>query len=203
LRRLKSLKFIFLGASVLATINCTSKPKKIPHVDVVAKANCGTTPVNARDLEQFNFSPTPGKVTVVRVFRSTCPFCKEDILRMGEMFRSGKWRTNDIQILFMAYKKEGIESRQSFDRFVREDLNSFAIPLEATQMAFLDKTYPEILQTKSKSGEVIFQDWRAVPYGLVFGRDGRLVYRGHFTTSTGEQDANYKLIAELQAETCR
>lgn len=123
-------------------------------------------------------------------------------MRMGMLFKNGKWSAEHVQLVLIAYKKPGVESRQTFDKFVRSDLISLGIPLESTQIVFLDKTYPVLAQSKSKTGAPVFADWRAVPYGLVFAKDGRLAYGGHFTANPVLQDNHYQFITELQTETC-
>lgn len=190
----KVLGIVFL---VLSAGGCASKPAK-PAFNV----KCGPTPIVRDDLAQFNITPIANKVTVVRIFRSNSPYCREDLMRMGLLFKDHKWSSENIQLVLIAYKKEGVESRKTFDAFVRTDLVSFGIPLESTQIVFLDKTYPVLAQSKGKSGDLIFADWKAVPYGLVFAKDGRLAYSGHFTSNPNLQDNHYGFITDLQSETC-
>lgn len=163
---------------------------------------CTPTPVTIEDLAQFNVTPAPGKVMVLRVLRSACPTCKEDLQQIGLMFKTGKWTAEKIQLVLMSYKKEGVETKQTFDAFVRGELLPLGFPLEAAQIVFLDNTYPNLLKSKAKSGERVFPDWKAVPYSLVFGRDGRLAYRGHFTLIASQQDRHYDFVTELQNEAC-
>lgn len=190
-------KILGITAFVLVSAGCASKPPK-PAFNV----KCGPTPVMRDDLTQFNVTPVAGKITVVRIFRSNSPYCKEDLMRMGLLFKDKKWTTDKIQLVLIAYKKEGVESKQTFDTFVRTELVSYGIPLESTQMVFLDKTYPVLKEIKAKSGDLVFADWKAVPYGLIFAKDGRMAYTGHFTASPELQDNHYKFITDLQNETC-
>ncbi len=182
---------------MVLAVGCASKPPKPAFNN-----DCDRTPVVREDLNQFNVTPAPNKVTVLRIFRSTSPYCREDLMRIGMLFKNGTWSTEHVQLVLIAYKKEGIENRQTFDKFVRQDLVSLGIPLEATQIVFLDKSYPTLAQSKSKSGEPVFAEWKAVPYGLVFAKDGRLAYSGHFTASPALQDNHYKFVTELQTVTC-
>jgi hypothetical protein len=55
---------------------------------------------------------------------------------------------------------------------------------------------------KTASGEPLFTGWNGIPFGLVFGKDGRLAFRGHFTMNDVYEDAHYKFITDLQKETC-
>ncbi len=196
-RRSYFAKILGIAAVALVASGCASKPPK-PAFNI----KCGATPVQRDDLKQFNVTPVPGKVTVVRIFRSNSPYCKEDLMRIGLLFKEKTWSQDKVQLVLIAYKKDGVESRKTFDAFVRTDIVSFGVPLESTQMVFLDKSYPELLQSKSGSGEPVFADWKAVPYGLVFAKDGRLAYSGHFTANSNLQDNHYKFITDLQNETC-
>lgn len=178
---------------------CSHAPKK---TDFVARA-CGPTPVMAADLSRFAFTADPAKVTVVRLFRANCPFCKEDLMRIGQLFRDGSWKPQTVQLLLIGYRKEGVEDRSTFDKFVREDLPQFGIPPEAVQMVYLDKTYYALIKSKNSKGKRIFETWRAVPFGMIFGKDGRLAYRGHFTESPITQEEQYRFVTDLQNEVCQ
>ena len=69
-------------------------------------------------------------------------------------------------------------------------------------MDFTCKIFPELSQKKNKSGATLFDGWRGVPFALVFGKDQRLAFRGHFTSSPENEEKHYKYIGQLQAETC-
>lgn len=185
-----------LGISFLL-IGCASKPPAPIFVD-----KCVPTTTVREDLKQFNVAPAADKVIVVRLFRSNSPYCREDLARIGMLFKEKTWSTDKVQLVLIAYKKAGVESKKTFDDFVRSDLVSLGIPLEATQMIFLDKNFPDLAKIKGKAGETVFLDWKAVPFGLVFAKDGRLAYRGHFTANPNLQDNQYRFIGELQNETC-
>lgn len=163
---------------------------------------CTPTPVQVGDLAQFNIAPAPGKVSVVRVLRSACPACKEDLQQIGLMFKTGKWKAVDLQLVLVSYRKEGIETKETFDTFVRGELVPLGFPIESAQIVFLDATYNDLLKAKAKSGDKMFPDWKAVPYSLVFAKDGRLAYRGHFTLVASQQDRHYDFVTELQNEAC-
>jgi len=184
---------------LLAVCGCASTKAKDSQF---YNRTCTATPVDAGDMAQFNVAPTPGKVMVVRVMRSACPTCKEDLQQIGLMFKTGKWTADKIQLVLMSYRKEGVETKATFDAFVRSELIPLGFPLEAAQIVFLDNTYANLLKAKGKSKEAMFPDWKAVPYSLVFGRDGRLAYRGHFTLIASQQDRHYDFVTELQNEAC-
>jgi len=191
------LRFLTSCLIALTLSSCATARKSDTLPD-----RCGRTPVNLNDLERFGFQPSGRKTVIVRLFRGSCPFCKEDLQRLGEMFKQKEWNPVDVQIFLIAYFKEGVENRQSFDKFVREQFSSFQIPLEATQIIYIDKTYQELVRTTNAAGKTLFEGWRAVPYGMIFASDGRLAYRGHFTQTQASQQAQYKLISKLQKETC-
>lgn len=188
-----------LTLSLLLITACSSSPKVTPSI---LAPKCEITPVQIGDLEPFGFQPAPGKIVVVRLMRINCPFCKEDLMRLGSFFQNGTWSKDKVHVFLIAYRKEGIEDRKTFDKFMREELGNFGIPMEAVQATYLDKDYYTLVKSHNKAGKLIFQDWKAVPFGLVFGKDGRLAYRGHFTTSPGTEDSHYQFISGLQTETC-
>lgn len=190
----------FWAAVVLILSACSSSSKK---QDVqVYNSSCAPTPIQLGDMKQFNIQPAPGKITVMRIFRSSCPTCKEDLQQIGLMFKTGKWKAENVQLVLVSYVKENVESRETFDAFVRSELSNVGFPIEAAQIIFLNKTYPTLLTSKAANGELIFPDWRAVPYSMIFGKDGRLAYRGQFTIPPSQQDRNYDFITEIQKESC-
>lgn len=192
--------FCFLTL-VIGSLGCaSSRPVEAPNP--ILAPTCARTPIQVSDLEPLGFQSAPGKVVVVRLFRVSCPFCKEDLAHIGALFQNGTWTKARVQLFLIAYRKEGVENRKSFDRFMREELLSFGIPPEAAQVIYLDKNYDQLVKTKSASGELLLDGWRAVPFGLVFAKEGRLAYRGHFTTSSGAENKHYAFVTELQNETC-
>lgn len=193
---------LFIGL-VFATVALGCAQPQRAAGGPVTSSRCGATAVTASDLSLLNVSPTPGKVKVVRMIRSSCPYCRDDLMRMGLLFKGGEWKTDAIQVVVIGYRKEKVENRKTFDEFVRDELPQFGIPLEAMQVIYLDKTYPALKQTKTGKGERMLAGWQAVPYGLAFGRDGRLVYAGQFTVTAKDQDEHYQMITKLQTETCQ
>jgi hypothetical protein len=192
------LLICFLGALTIA--GCASAPKAPPSG--VLSPTCAATPVKVPDLEKFGFTPAPGKVVVVRLFRVSCPFCKEDLAHIGSLFQNGVWTKDNVQLFLMAYRKEGVEDRGSFDKFMREEMSGYGIPMEAAQVVYVDKEFYSLVKSRNADGAPIFEGWKAVPFGLVFGKDGRLAYRGHFTSSQAEEEQQYRFITGLQREVC-
>ena len=140
---------------------------------------------------------------IARVFRIACPSCKEDLFKIGSFFQNGVWTSDKVQVFLIAYKKEGVEDRKTFDHFMREQMGSFGIPLESAQVVYLNKDYFKLVKTRNRQGHLLFEGWRAVPFGMVFGKDGRLAYRGHFTSSPEQEDEHYQFINKLLNETCQ
>ncbi|MGE4130599.1 MAG: hypothetical protein AB7F86_03130 [Bdellovibrionales bacterium] len=192
------LRQIQIIAILAFATSCGSTAKKIEKFERA----CKSTPIQAADLNQFNTPASPGKIQVVRLFRSSSPYCREDLKKISSLFSSGEWKASEIQLILIAFKKPGIESRKTFDHFVRNELADYSLPLETTQIVYLDRAFPSLKEAKSKSGEEIFADWKGIPYGLVFAKNGRLAYRGHFTASPIVQENQYKFITSLQNEDC-
>ncbi|MGZ3721864.1 MAG: hypothetical protein ACXVA9_02965 [Bdellovibrionales bacterium] len=182
---------------LLPLISCSTAPKS-----GVLAAKCGKTSVQETDMTAFGFKPVPGKVVVMRIFATWCPYCKTDLLKMAQEFKSGKWNADKVNIFLLAYKNHS-EDKASFDTFVKKTLHGLGIPREAIQIQYLDKTYAEALPMKNANGAPLFESWKGVPFGLVFGKDGRLAFRGHFTMSDIYEEDHYKFITELQNETCQ
>jgi thiol-disulfide isomerase/thioredoxin len=191
------MKFLILLLPFVFAIGCTSAPK---DRGVVART-CGTTPVKSTDLEAFGFSVPKNKVLVMRIFASWCPYCKEDLSEIGGHFRSGDFTPETVQVLLMSHKGSK-ENKATFDAFLRNSIPKFGIPSSAVQVVFVDKNHAELSKAKAASGDPMFTGWQGVPFGLIFGKDGRLAFRGHFTTSPQFQDGHYLFIKELTQETC-
>lgn len=187
---------LFLLVFTLAA--CSSTPKK--ETGILAP-KCGKTLITSKDIEKFGFKAPRGKVGVMRIFATWCPYCKEDLTELGGHFRNGDLTIDNTQIMLLAYKNAH-ESRETFDKFVRDSLNKFGIPTAAVQIMYVDKDFAELSPSISPTGQPLFSGWQGVPFGLVFGKDGRLAFRGHFTTSPQFQDGHYLFIKELARENC-
>src|SRR4029079_17979045 len=106
-----------------------------------------------------------------------------------------------VRLFLLAYHNHS-EDRKTFDRFVNTKFEQFGIPREAVQIQYVDKTFAELEKTQAASGQKLFEGWQGVPFGMVFGKDGRLAFRGHFTMSDLSEDEHYKFITDLQKENC-
>lgn len=193
MRALLILLFLFISGCFSGSVKPALETRTVA---------CTETPVKVGDLSTLGFNVSSGKVVVVRLMRINCPFCREDLLHMGALFQSGKWTKEHIQIFLIAYRKEGVEDRRTFDKFMREELPDSGVPMEAVQAVYLDKDYYTLVKARNAHGDLLFESWRGVPFGLVFALDGRLAYRGQFTSSPGADESQYKFITELQTEKC-
>lgn len=187
-----------LSFAIFFIVGCFSKPKKDGPL---IERQCRPTPITSADMARFNVTAKPGRVMIARFIRSRCPYCKEDLQQIALMLKTGQWAADKIQLVLIAYKKPGVESRKTFDEFVR-DLAGSGFPIETADLVYVDKTYPALLKVTGQAGEPLLQGWRAVPFGLVFGKDGRLAYRGQFTLTTSLQNQHYDLIGDLIKENC-
>ena len=167
---------------------------------IVAR-HCGTTKVQSTDLQQLQAEPQPGKITVVRLFATWCPYCKEDLEQISKRFQSGEWSESNVQVVLIAYNNRR-EDGESFRTWTKEALPGLKIPKDALNTMYSQKDAESIRALRGGDGKPLFKDWKGIPYGLVFGKDGRLVFRGHFTMSPQFQDGHYQLISELSRETC-
>lgn len=177
---------------------CTT-PKK--ETGVIAEKCGAQTAVRVKDVEAFGFTVPKNKVAVMRIFATWCPYCKEDLTELGGHFRNGDFTPETVQVLLMSYKNPK-ETKATYDKFLRDTFTKFGIPSAATQIVFIDKDYAELSKSKSATGAPVFTGWQGVPFGLVFAKDGRLAFRGHFTTSPQFQDGHYDFIKELVKEKC-
>ena len=191
------VRYWFLALIVLA--GCSSAPTVR---EGILAPTCAQTAVTENDVSTFGFQPVPGKIVVLHIFASWCPFCKTDLGRMSEQFRSGKWSERNVSIFLLAYANHS-ENKQTFDEFVKKELASYGIPKSALQIHYVDKAYPDLVKTKTASGQTLLEGWKGIPFALVFGKDGRLAFRGHFTMSDASENAHYQFISQIQSETCK
>lgn len=190
-------KFLITMSSALISASCVSS--KIPGM---LAEKCGAdSPVRANDMASFGFLPAKNKIIVMRVFATWCPYCKDDLKQIGELFQKGDWKPEDVQIYLMSYKNKR-ENHKTYLEFIRSTFPAFNIPLDAAQIVYVDKDYNELIKMKNIAGKTIFDGWQGLPYALVFGKDGRLVFRGHFTQGPAAQDAHYAFITKLLKESC-
>lgn len=187
---------MFLALFTLVAASCATT-----GTDKGVVRQCGPTPVMAKDMETFGFTPPKGKILVTRVFSSWCPYCQEDLVEMGSRFKKGEWKPENVHLLLMMYKNRK-ENKNTYLSFIRDTFPNYGIPLSAAQIVYVDKDYAELIKMKSASKQVLFEGWQGVPFALIFGKDGRLAYRGHFTQSPPMQDRHYDLITGLAKENC-
>ncbi len=183
---------------LLFLIACSTTPKK--ETGVLA-SQCGPTAIKVSDLDQLGFKSKPGKVGVMRIFASWCPYCKEDFIEIGTRFKKGDYTPKDTEVYLLAFKNSR-EDNTTFEEFKNQTFKTYGIPLENTQIVYVNKGFTELGQTPSTSGEAVFTGWQGMPFALVFGKDGRLAFRGHFTTSPMATDSHYAFIQDLIKETC-
>lgn len=186
----------FALVALLFLVSCRTSPKR-----EIQSERCGPTPVMASEFKQFGLNPEPGKINVMRVFATWCPYCKEDLKSIGEKFKSGEWKPETVQLLLMAYRNRH-ENKTTLDTFVKKDFRNFDIPLEAVQIVYVDRDFKELGLVTAKDGQPLLSGWEGVPFALVFGKDGRLAFRGHFTQSPVHQKEHYSLITRLTSESC-
>ncbi len=190
------LIFVFLPL-ILISLACTSVRKGTG----VLAATCQKTAVSVTDLEPLGFKPAKNKVVVTRIFTTWCPYCKEDLAELGRHFQSGDFTPETVQVLLLTYKSSR-ENQATFDKFVKEALPKSGIPAEAVQAIYAGRESRELAKSKNAAGDPLFTGWQGIPFGLVFGKDGRLAFRGHFTTSPQFQEGHYQFIKGLTKEEC-
>jgi thiol-disulfide isomerase/thioredoxin len=190
------MRFLLMTYSLLFLVTCASTGRS----GVVAR-RCGRTDVQVNELEQFGFTLPKNKLAVVRIFATWCPYCKEDLDEIAKRFKNGTWSESNVAILLMTYHNRR-EDKFSYDDFLKEKLPKIGIPESAVQVVYIDKSAEELGKIKGGDGKSLFEGWKGVPFGLVFGKDGRLIFRGHFTMGPQVQDAHYNLITDRSTETC-
>ena len=191
------MRKILISISLFIFAGCAST--KMPGL--VAEKCGAESPVTANDMESFGFLPVKNKVVVMRVFATWCPYCKDDLAHIGQKFKSGEWKPQDVQLYLMSYKSRR-ENHRTYLEFIRNTFPKFDIPIDAAQIVYVDKDFNELVKAKNIAGKPIFEGWQGVPFGLVFGKDGRLAFRGHFTQGPPAQDAHYAMITKFTKETC-
>lgn len=184
------LSFIFIAG-------CATSDKNGAH-----PRGCASTPVKVKELEQFGFTVPKNKIAVMRIFATWCPYCKEDLAEIGKRFKSGEWTAENVQVLLMSYSNRN-EGKDTYDKFIRDTFPKTGIPSSAAQVIYVTKDFKELAAIKGADGQPLFNGWKGVPFALVFGKDGRLAYRGHFTNSPPVTDAHYRLITEISKEVCK
>jgi hypothetical protein len=192
----KLIATVWLLTSPMLFSACASAPKS-----AALPMPCGRTPINAVDMEPFGFTITPGKIVVVRLFTTACPLCKTDLEKIGALFKAKTWDPDQVQLLLLAYHKHD-ETKLTFNNFIKEQFESYGIPKQSVQLQFVDQPYATLVKSKTKSSQILFDEWKGLPFGLVFGKDGHLAFRGHFTMSEQAENAHYRFVTDLQKENC-
>jgi hypothetical protein len=191
------LRNLIVAAFAVLFVGCSSPPKT-----GVLAAQCQATAVRESDMEVFGFKSVPGKIVVLRLFATWCPFCKTDLNKIALEFKTKRWTAENVNLFLLAYQNHS-ETRETLAAFVKDKLAAFGIPREAVQVQFLDKPYAEAKELRSASGEPLFTGWKGIPYSLIFGKDGRLAFRGHFTLDDIYEQNHYRFVTELQKESCK
>lgn len=168
----------------------------------VIASECGKkTDVQLSDLAALGVTPPKDKVVVLRVFASWCPYCKEDFTELGKMFKAQKLTAENSQVILLGYHNRR-ETKTTFETFMKDTFPTFGIPASAIQAFYIDEDYASLSTRQTSSRKPIFAGWQGVPFTLVFAKDGRLAFRGHFTTSPPLQDSHYNFIHQLTSEIC-
>src|SRR5438045_1070762 len=76
--------------------------------------SCAKTPITVSDMAAFGFKPEAGKIVVTRLFASWCPYCKNDLQRIGALYKDGKWTPQTVRLFLLAYHNHS-EDRATFD----------------------------------------------------------------------------------------
>lgn len=194
---MKSILKLYVPLILSGVVGCSST--NTSQSGIVA-AECKQTPIQKSDLTKLGITPTPRKITVVRMIGTWCPYCKNDLKQIDDNFTKGTWLPDTVEVFLIAYRSPK-ENPDTYSEFQSGELSQ--VNTNAIHAVYLDEAYDQLLKIQSHSGEPLLKGWKGVPFGLVFGKDGRLAFRGHFTMSLGFQNNHYKFITKLQKENCQ
>lgn len=144
--------------------------------------------------------PTKGKVTVIRLYGTWCPYCKQDIQSLNSRFEPlvGEKKLDIVLVSFQSRK----ETDESIDLFLNHGVKELNVDKKNFRWAHSDIKSADVKSLKNNSDEDVFPGFLGVPYGLVFDDKGRLRFQGHFTGEESVRNKHYDMINSLASGRC-
>lgn len=150
--------------------------------------------------QSFDLSPLKGKVVIFRLIGTWCPYCKNDLAYINQNYLKTAARDQvELVLLTNSSRRETAESVKSFRDLARQqrDVDPRQVHLWYIGDEGEMNGVKRLAEWKQGSGELLFPDYRGVPYGMIFDRYGRLRFRGLFTGSTEVTAAHYAMVDSL------
>ncbi len=155
-----------------------------------------------RSAQKVDLSKLRGKVVVLRLMGTWCPYCKSDLLEISQRFLKQK-ESSEVELVLIANSSRR-ETEASVSAFRSKGSMQWGLHPDQFHFWFVGSSEnPELTgvqrlaQTTDKNGALLFPEYKGVPYGLVFDKKGKLRFRGLFTSSPESISAHYSSIEAL------
>ena len=148
----------------------------------------------------FSVAPHKGKVTVVRLFATWCPYCKRDLEAMNSKF-SPLLKDDKLEVMLVTFMSRK-ESPESIEMFMKDGAKELGIEKSKFHWLYSRLNSQAVKDLESPKGEKMFPGMQGVPYGMVFDAQGRLRFQGHFTDGEEALAKHYDMIQSLASGKC-
>lgn len=141
-----------------------------------------------------------GKVTVVRLYATWCPYCKKDLQDLNAKFHKlvSEDKLDIVLVSFLSRR----ETDESLKLFLSQGAQELGIETKNFKWYHSPVKSADVKAYEVKKGEALFPEFRGVPYGLVFDDKGQLRFQGHFTGDADMTNKHYKMIEALASGRC-
>lgn len=144
--------------------------------------------------------PTKGKVTVMRLYGTWCPYCKQDIKSLNSRF-ANLVEGGKLDMVLVSFQSRK-ETDESIDLFLNHGVKELGVDKKNFRWVHSGIKSADVKALKNKKDEEVFPGFLGVPYGLVFDAKGRLRFQGHFTGEEATQNKHYDMINSLASGRC-
>lgn len=152
------------------------------------------------DAATFDLKSKKGKVVVMRLFATWCPYCKEDLKVIEDTMKS-LIDEDKIDVTLVVFKSRK-ETDETLKNFMAVGAQELGLRPASYDWVYSDVQTPAMKEVKDKKGHLLFPNYQGVPYALVFDSKGQLRYRGNFTESKETRKKHYEMIAALSKNQC-
>lgn len=153
-------------------------------------------------LQELNLGQMLGKVVILRLVGTWCPFCKGDMVELSKRYLATDKRSR-VEVVVVA-PSSSRETEASIRRFVAESAQSLGVAVAHMNFWFvpsqIDRNlngFRVLVETTDSSGNPLFPNVTGVPYSMVYDKRGQLRLRGTFTRSAELTAAHYSAIDSM------
>lgn len=196
---------------IAETVDCPSfMETKVEELQLISAHRVLRNNNTMEDLQNIDLSSSDiedkidvkNKVVIVRLIGTWCPFCKNDLIELYNRYLNTDLKSEvEVILITNSSRRENQETVTGFRDMVRnnwgvshpEFFHLFFVPGKEGGL----QGFERLAQWMDEKGNLLFPEYRGVPYAMVFDRNGELRLRGTFTSSEQTIENHYQQISAL------